>query len=273
MPETLLKFREKNFQIQHKLDVIPPNTNIVHAHDDIEIFYFISGDCYYLVEGSKYRLRTGDIMIMRPLEAHHLVVCSDKVPYERIVANINPVMLKGLDPSQQILSHLFNRPLGTLNRFDSAVFAHSLCSECFAMIATHGHDMGRLDLISRVMFVLTEADRAIKRLNPELRKDNIGDLLINYVNQNLFRNISLQQLSDVFFLSQSQINRIFKKNTGSSIGQYVAKKRLLTARNRIRAGEPAVKVSEECGYRDYSAFYRSYCTKFGCTPQADKNSN
>lgn len=270
MTENLLRFREKNFQLHHKIDRIPPNNSIMHAHDDIEVYYFISGDCYYLVEGTKYRLKTGDIMIMRPLEAHSLIVCSDKVPYERIVANVNPDLLKGLDPDGQILSHLFGRPLGTLNRFDSAVFSHSLCSDSFAMIATHGHDMGRLDLLSRVMLVLTEADRAIKRLSPEQRKDNIGDLLIDYVNQNLFRNVSLQQISDVFFLSQSQINRIFKKNTGSSIGQYIAAKRLLTARNRIRAGEPAVKVSEECGYRDYSAFYRSYCTKFGCSPQEDK---
>ena len=272
MTENLLRYREKNFQIIHKIDRIPPDNNIMHAHNDIEIFYFISGDCYYLVEGTKYRLRTGDIMIMRPLEAHHLVVCSDKIPYERIVANIHPDLLKSFDVDGKILNHLFSRPLGTLNRFDSAVFAHNLCADTFSMISTHGHDFNRLDLLTRVMFVLAEADRATKRLSPELRKDNIGDLLIDYVNQNLFKNISLQQLSEVFFLSQSQINRIFKKNTGSSIGQYIAAKRLLTARNRIRAGESAVKVSEECGYKDYSAFYRSYCTKFGCTPQEDKKS-
>jgi AraC-like DNA-binding protein len=209
-------------------------------------------------------------MIMRPLEAHHLVVCSDKVPYERIVANIHPELLKYIDPQEQILSHLFSRPLGTLNRFDASLFSHTLCSDAMTMIALQSHDMSRLDLLSRIMLVLSEANRATKRLNPDLREENVGDRLINYVNQNLFKNISLQQISEIFFLSQSQINRIFKKNTGSSIGQYIAAKRLLTARNRIRAGEPAVKVSEECGYRDYSAFYRSYCAKFGCTPQEDK---
>ncbi len=270
MTENLLKFHENNFRLQHNIDRTPPNNSVMHTHYDIEVYYFISGDCYYLVEGTKYRLKTGDIMIMRPLEAHSLLVCSDKVPYERIVANISPDLLKAFDPDGRILTHLFERPLGALNRFDSAMFSHSLCSDIFAMIATHGHDMSRLDLISRVMLVLAEADRTTKHLDPELKKDNIGDLLINYVNQNLFKNISLQQISNVFFLSQSQINRIFKKNTGSSIGQYIAAKRLLTARNRIRAGEPAVKVSEECGYRDYSAFYRSYCTKFGCSPQEDK---
>ena len=138
------------------------------------------------------------------------------------------------------------------------------------MVFTYGHEMNRLDLISRVLFFLTEADRIAKRLHPTNRKDHVADLLIDYVNQNLFKTISLQQISDIFFLSQSQINRIFKKSTGSSIGQYIATKRLLTARNRIRMGESAVRVSEECGYKDYSSFYRSYCNKFGCSPQEDK---
>ena len=80
MSEILFQYHAKNLHITHKLDPVPGRQNPMHAHDDIEIYYFISGDCYYMVEGTKYRLKTGDIMIMRPLEAHHLVVCSEKVP-------------------------------------------------------------------------------------------------------------------------------------------------------------------------------------------------
>lgn len=270
MSEVLYRYSEKDFEIEHKLTNLPHNDHLMHTHDTIEILYFISGDCYYLVEGTKYRLKTGDIMIMRPLETHHLVVCSSKVPYERIVANIHPDLLGLFDPESEILTHLLNRPLGNLNRFDSTVFSHTLCSESFSMIATLGRHMNRIDLLSRILLVLSEAERVAKRLNPELKKDNTGDRLIDYVNQNLFKEISLKRLSEVFFLSESQVNRIFKKNTGSSVKQYISAKRLLTARNRIRAGEPSVKVSEDCGYNDYSTFYRSYYSRFGCSPQEDR---
>ena len=270
MTEDILKYSDKNFNFHHKIDRVPTNNQVMHAHDNIEVFYFISGDCYYLVEGTKYPLRPGDIMLMRPLEAHHLVICSDSVPYERAVANIHPDLLTIIDPDGEMLARLYGRPLGTLNRFDASVLGHSLCSDSMQMVVSYGHEMNRLDLISRVLFFLTEADRIAKRLHPTNRKDHVADLLIDYVNQNLFKTISLQQISDIFFLSQSQINRIFKKSTGSSIGQYIATKRLLTARNRIRMGESAVRVSEDCGYKDYSSFYRSYCNKFGCSPQEDK---
>lgn len=271
MTEFILHYQQDNFRLDHKIDIVPPGDSQSHTHTGIEILYFVSGDCYYIVEGTKYRLKAGDIMIMKPSESHNIVFCSYKVPYERIVVSLNSKLIKSIDPDGTMLKHLMNRPLGTLNRFDSALFSHSLCADSFAMIAANGQDMNNLDILSRIMLTLAEADRAIKRLRPEVKKDHIGNRLVDYVNQNLYRNISLQQISDVFFLSKSQINRIFKKHTGSSIGQYVSSKRLLAARNRIRAGEPAVKVSEECGYRDYSSFYRSYCAKFGCCPQNDKN--
>ena len=270
MTEDILKYSDKSFNFHHKIDRKPTNNQVMHAHDNIEVFYFISGDCYYLVEGTKYTLNPGDIMLMRPLEAHHLVICSDSVPYERAVANIHPDLLMTVDPDGELLERLYARPLGTLNRFDSAILGHTYCSDSMQMVVPYGHEMNRLDLVTRVLFFLTEADRIAKRLNPKSRNDHVADLLIDYVNQNLFKTISLRQISDIFFLSQSQINRIFKRSTGSSIGQYIAAKRLLTARNRIRMGESAVRVSEECGYKDYSSFYRSYCNKFGCSPLEDK---
>ena len=273
MTETLFEFNANDFCIFHKLDRVPPSThNTMHTHENIELYYFLSGDCRYLAEGTEYPLYKGDIMIMRPLEAHHLLVCSGTVPYERIVANIQPDLLSNLDPENLILKHIFERPLGRLNRFDTAAFTHTRCADVMTEIATYGREMCHIDILSRLLFVLSEIDRASKHISYNPKKGNIGDRIIDYVNENLFKDISLKQISEVFFLSQSQINRIFKKSTGSSVGQYITAKRLITARNRIRTGEAVIKVSEECGYEDYSSFYRSYKARFGCSPQEDKRS-
>ena len=52
MTEDILKYSDKNFNFHHKIDRVPTNNQVMHAHDNIEVFYFISGDCYYLVEGT-----------------------------------------------------------------------------------------------------------------------------------------------------------------------------------------------------------------------------
>lgn len=52
--------------------------------------------------------------------------------------------------------------------------------------------------------------------------------------------------------------RRFKAETGYTIHGYLTEKRLLLARERIRAGEALGQVSEACGFQDYSTFSRAY---------------
>lgn len=93
--------------------------------------------------------------------------------------------------------------------------------------------------------------------------------LTTYINDHLYADISLDTLCQLFFLSRSQINRVFTRATGTSIWRYVTIKRLLAARAMIRNHEPAGSVCVRCGFSDYSAFYRAYKARFGCSPAED----
>ncbi|MBQ8196233.1 MAG: AraC family ligand binding domain-containing protein, partial [Oscillospiraceae bacterium] len=57
--------------IRHAIDNSPDEKEFnMHIHDRCEIYFFISGNVEYLVEGSKYPLNENSLMIMRPAEAH-----------------------------------------------------------------------------------------------------------------------------------------------------------------------------------------------------------
>ena len=60
----------------------------LHHHDFYEIYYFISGDVEYRVEGKTYILQKGDLLLISPGVFHQPLVRSG-VPYERIVLWIN----------------------------------------------------------------------------------------------------------------------------------------------------------------------------------------
>ena len=47
---------------------------------------------------------------------------------------------------------------------------------------------------------------------------------------------------------------------------YLTVKRLVYARQRIEAGEPATHAYLACGFNDYSSFYRAYVKYFGTAP-------
>ena len=60
--------------------------------------------------------------------------------------------------------------------------------------------------------------------------------------------------------------RLFKQETGYTLGQYITQKRLLLARELILSGVPSTQVCFDCGFRDYSTFSRSYKKLFQNPP-------
>ncbi len=270
MTEILFKFENDNFLFEHKIDPFPHFETFPHTHGDFEIFYLISGNCDYYVEKTTHHLKQGDILIIRPSELHGINPVSSDVPYERVVININSEYINEIDKSGQLMESLNNVPFGTLNRFDAETLGHNLCGTAIESLIKKPNEITELDIIPRIFLILSEAKRILKKINKVSPKKNTADKIFDFVNQNLFSDITLKKISDTFFISQSQINRIFKKHTGVSVGKYIASKRLLSARHRLHSGELAIKVCEECGYTDYSVFYRAYKSQFGCSPQQER---
>ena len=93
---------------------------------------------------------------------------------------------------------------------------------------------------------------------------------MGYVNAHLFEPLSLNDLGRAFARSTSQLGRVFREATGTSLWDYVVMKRLLSARAMLQRGETAVRAAAACGFSDYSAFYRAYRKRFGHAPSADR---
>ena len=104
----------------------------------------------------------------------------------------------------------------------------------------------------------------------ERNNSTASRIMIEYINANLFEDLTLEKLSNYMFLSQIHLERVFQKATGSSISKYISIKRLMAARHRIRTSGQATKIYIECGFKDYSAFYRAYKKHFGVSPSEDK---
>lgn len=269
MTEYTYRFCDGDFRLEHKLDRLSESERPMHTHDRIEIYYFISGDCHCLVEGTDYLLKPRDILIIRPFEAH-IMNWYGTMPYERIVIDFPVSLLCQIDTEGVLLKYLLDRPLGTVNRFTDADFGHTACGDILSDI---GDKSTRADIIAVSLLILSEARRiSLKRQQPT-RAHKLANKIIDYVNSELFSQITAADICQRFFISRSQLNRIFKESTGSSLLQYITAKRMMTARARLQNGESAAVVADECGYSDYSVFYRAYTKYFGVSPKAYKNKN
>ena len=91
--------------------------------------------------------------------------------------------------------------------------------------------------------------------------------VLEYLNTHLTEDICIDTLADQFFLSRYYLMHAFKEETGYTIGNYVATKRLLLAKELIASGRAITEVCYACGYKNYSTFSRAYKKTFGKAPR------
>ena len=248
----------------------------LHVHDQCEILYFLSGEATCLIESTIYPMQPNTMLLMRPMEAHKMNVNCDK-PYERIAINFHPDLIRDVDPEGRLLSAFMDRPLGQLNLYRMEEFSAFHPMDFFRAMSRVGltTQERRTDVLTYLLPLLGQIELAFREKQPtdlELPVSTASKV-VDYVNRHLFDDLSLERISDRFFISTSQLERLFKGTTGSSVWDYVRHKRLVSARQRIRAGEAATIACQACGFRDYSSFYRAYKTAFGLSPQQDSRPN
>ena len=240
-----------------------PDTSVFsfHVHNRCEIYYFVSGNAEYLVEGSVYPLKKGDLLIMRPGEAHcaHLL---SSAPYERYAVNFQLSILDFIDPERRLMKIYTDRPLGKGNLFFTEKAERHFSFMCGSFPDEYER---RLGITSTLLFLLRDLQNSSSGTNKG-SKPSLSEDIVAFVNDHLFDELSIELLSDHFFLSKSQFGRIFRQATGAPPWEYITVKRLTAARAMMLEGCTAKKAAEECGFGDYSVFYRAYVKRYGESP-------
>lgn len=236
----------------------------MHTHTTAELFYFVAGRAVYHIEGSSYELQPGDILLMRPSEAHYIEQDAS-LPYERICLNFEPEILEALDPENTLLRPYYDREAGKRNHYRTAGTDSEICRGYLESILK-AED--RLKAIANLILLLQHLGVIFaKSSQPGAQPDTLEYRIVSYINRNLDKELSVQELCDRFFISKAQLCRRFKKITGTSVGKYITAKRLIAAQNLLRQGKKPTEVYGACGYQDYSTFYRAYVQYFGYSPK------
>ncbi len=257
-----------NIYIRHAVDDCPDDKFFtMHIHEQCEIYFFVSGNVEYLVEGSKYPLNENTLMIMRTAESHKPKILG-KERYERYAINFPISFAESIDPQNRLVKAFTERPLGKNNMIDGSSIDMELVGRLFSEMCNDDEDYSKqLTIKTRLLLLLEMISRAYnKQETVEHKPRSTAERMVAYVNNHLFESISVPELAEHFYLSPSQFSRVFRQATGAAPWEYIMKKRLTAAKEKIRGGSSARQASESCGFGDYSSFYRAYTKYFGCSP-------
>ena len=85
--------------------------------------------------------------------------------------------------------------------------------------------------------------------------------------------LTLDDLEGTFFASKYYILREFKKYTGLSVHQYMIIRRVMLAQELIGQGVKPREACIQCGFTDYSSFYRAFKARTGLSPEQFRSQN
>ena len=247
----------------------------VHQHDFYEVYFFISGNVEYSVEGKSYLLKKGDLMLINPLELHQPRIGPDQNPYERIVLWINKNYLSRLCTNNTSLSQCFDNTnpqhtnLLRLSKAQQSYFSTKL-SELIEETGSkdYGSDLAAEAILTRF---LVELNRLTLSIDKKIETDKSSSALIpdilTYINQHYCEKISLSSIADEFFISKYYLSHAFNDVVGTSVNRYITLKRLINAKQMLSSGIKPTTAAIHCGFNDYAGFYRAFTAEYGITPK------
>ncbi len=89
---------------------------------------------------------------------------------------------------------------------------------------------------------------------------------LKYIEENVNESIIIEDLAKNSGYSLYYFSRMFKKQMGLSIMEYVIERRLIKASEEIASGKKIIDVALNYGYQSHSGFTKAFKNKFGFSP-------
>ncbi len=91
--------------------------------------------------------------------------------------------------------------------------------------------------------------------------------VVDYINLHYGEPLSLSMLADRFYVSKYHLSHEFNRQIGTSVHRYILKKRLLISRQMLAQGKAPGIIARDCGFGDYTGFYRAFRGEYGLSPR------
>ena len=241
-----------------------------HYHEFCKLLMLRSGSGGYMVDGHRYNLEPGDLVLIGS-HCVHRPEFEPGIPYERIIIYISPDFLRRQSSAECDLLACFSGAGSHVLRPGEKTRRQlfSLAAQLEREIADEGYGhviLGNVLLLQLLVEIGRNQRNAAVLPGPvEPGNGRIQDIL-GYIDANLAEDITIDLLSEQFYISKYHMMRLFRRETGQSIHHYLTDRRLLHARSLIAAGMSATESCFRSGFRSYSSFTRAYAKRFGTTP-------
>ncbi len=238
-----------------------------HFHDGYEVLLCLSDGGRFHIQDNEYPLCRGMMFLLPPKVMHRCVV--DIASYERYILHFSAEALWMLSSSRTRLQSLFDS-CNYYSVLPTEVFEElsALMERCREEDGEFGGDLQRnivfMEIILKIGRILQQA---LPQAPPRPSKEFARILpLMEYIHDHYTEELTLDMLSQKFFISKYYLCHQFKSLTGFGVGAYLTNCRIRQACVLLREGMSVQETGERVGFRNNAHFIRSFGQIIGVSP-------
>lgn len=246
-----------------------------HAHDEhYEVYYLIKGKRKYFIKDKTYYVNEGDIVFINKGDLHRTFYVDD-FEHERLLINFRADFLNCEYGSYAYLLDLvFQQPIIIqLNFKEKQRFEDIL----YSMVNEVQKDDEGQELYLKTLLVqlLINSVRHLANNNAD-SQEYTGNVynkvteIIHYINEHYDDDsISLESISDTFYISPYYLSRIFKNVTGFTYTEYLNHVRIQKAQRMLKESNlKVIDIAGKVGFNSLTHFGRVFKNNTRYTPSA-----
>ena len=262
----------KTYEVTHKKDIDVKKVEM-HSHDFYELYFFLHGKVSYIVDDKQYVLEAGDVLLISPSNLHQLNIKDYTESYERIVLWINAQYLKDISTINTDLSLCFKiSNESNMHLIRNEKLSIYLKDEFMNLIKsnkkdTYGADIDSENHLKNILIKICEYMLNINETINLSKENKIVSDAINYINAHISEDLSLDLISRELFINKYYLSHLFKEHTNTTPHKYILKRRLLLSKELINKCEKINNIYKECGFKDYTHFFKAFKDEYKMTPK------
>ena len=263
--DVLLNHSLESFSFSYLFTDAEPGATMLkrHVHSYYELMLIDEGEVEYAVENRQYVLKKGDVLLIKPAEYHYARRVF-KSPYKRYCIGF----AASFAFDERLPEKIFESCRHIFCGVDSMIF--KLATVLYERLKSFElYDTVFCQSILNTLLISLDSEKSGTESELPNESSNFSRIL-NYVNTNLTSIASVEDISRQLYFSRSYIMHLFKSELRVGVMQYIRNKKILLAHLEIAKGKRPTEIFKECGFSNYTSFYRAYRAYFGFSPRGNK---
>lgn len=225
--------------------------------------YIVDGKGYLECNNTKYELTEGTLIFIRKNIGWTMYSDSD-TPMKKHFINVSGRFIDGILSAHKIVSPVIVIKTDVLTEFENIL-------QYFEESDQMSYEL--LNAVeSELLRMVQKLDLAV--MNKELTHITRAENILSYIEQNLTTKLSIEDIASAFFISESQLIRIFKKKYNTTPMQYIIARKIYLAEYYLKRTEMSVsEISSLLCFTDRKYFSKVFKKHVGESPLIYKKSS